>query len=225
MALSGGGRVRILGQQACAAQTADPQGCMRSGSRLTLQNLTLVDGDACAGDLLGGGAVYVDGGRLKVVSCRFFRNACAYGYPGGGGGAIRAQLSPGGPAYVVGSTFGGRPGLGNIGINGGALSTDSATLTVLNSVLSHNRAMPAAVSAGGAISASGPADLSVCGSVLTDNSANGYGGALFFASQRAIRLERSIVRGNRSGVGSDLTDDTPGITTLGTVINDRSVVE
>ena len=45
------------------------------------------------------------------------------------------------PVYVVNSTFGGAEGFGNIGSNGGGLSSIGVSYTVINSLFSHNRAI------------------------------------------------------------------------------------
>ena len=57
----------------------------------------------------GGGAIFVRGGRFKVVNCRFFGNRCASTGPDVGGAAIQvfSQSPRACPVYVVSSTFGG----------------------------------------------------------------------------------------------------------------------
>jgi hypothetical protein len=119
--LSGGGKVRILYQNACdEAQVWTSSDCNNQPDpMLTLQNLTFVDGNATGLEMGnnegGGGAVYVRGGRLKIVNCRFFRNVCDDLGSDVGGGAVRVLDFPTGgsvsrPVYIVGSTFGGQPG-------------------------------------------------------------------------------------------------------------------
>ena len=45
------------------------------------------------------------------------------------------------PVYIVGSTFGGGPGLGGVCSNGGALSSIGVSWAVLNSLFSYNEAI------------------------------------------------------------------------------------
>jgi hypothetical protein len=72
--------------------------------RLTVQNLTFVEGDAKSEED-GGGAIFVRGGRFKVVNTRFFNNVCHDVGPDVGGGAIRVFAQHQDlPVYVVNST-------------------------------------------------------------------------------------------------------------------------
>jgi len=215
--LSGGGKVRILYQNTCdEAQKFTTSHCQdQDHPQLTVQNLTFVDGNA-KGETKeggGGGAIFVRGGRLKIVRSRFFRNVVDDTGPDVGGAAVRTlSQSEGRPVFVVGSTFGGRAELGNVGSNGGALSSIGVSTTVLNSVLSHNRAIgrganPAKAGtpgggSGGAIYNDGNTfTLSVCGTVIEDNHANEGGGAIFFVSNDrsgSLVIKDSILRRNES---------------------------
>ena len=144
--LSGGGARRILYMNTCdEAQVFTTSHCQdQDHPRLTLQNLTFVDGNA-TGEVTeggGGGAVFVRGGRLKVVNSTFLRNACDPTGPDVGGAAIRVlSQSQGLPVYVVSSTFGGAPGQGGSCSNGGALSSIGVSWVVLNSLFTHNQAI------------------------------------------------------------------------------------
>src|SRR5690606_12352293 len=80
VALSGGGKRRILYMNTCDPDLVwtTPHCNDQDHPRLTLQNLTFVDGDSSSEtEYDGGGAVWVRGGRLKVVNSRFFSNRCA----------------------------------------------------------------------------------------------------------------------------------------------------
>ncbi|MFO0639166.1 MAG: hypothetical protein U0183_08130 [Polyangiaceae bacterium] len=113
--LSGGGKVRILYQNTCDEKQkfTTPHCQDQETPKLTVQNLTFVDGNAKGEALGGGGAIFDRGGRLKIVKSRFFRNACDAEGQDVGGGAVRAfDQSKDLPIYVVGSTFGGGPGSG-----------------------------------------------------------------------------------------------------------------
>ena len=90
--LSGGGTVRILYHEhlrpgAGLDHLALPD---QDHPQLTVQNLTFVDGNSSGRrDPDGGGAIFVRGGRFKVVNSRFFDNACDDTGPDVGGAAIR----------------------------------------------------------------------------------------------------------------------------------------
>ncbi|MFC6090791.1 hypothetical protein [Saccharothrix lopnurensis] len=210
--LSGGGRRRILYQNTCdRAQGITTSHCQdQDHPRLTVQNLTLVDGDSTGDDTEGGGggAVFVRGGRVKVVNSTFLRNRCAEHGPDLGGGALRVLgQHRGGPVFVVDSTFD-----GGTCANGGALSGIGVSWVVLNSVLRGNSAVgrganPARAGtpgggSGGAIYADGNAfDLRIAGSVVEDNRANEGGGAVFFVSNDrtgTMSVEGSTLRRNPS---------------------------
>lgn len=232
--LSGAGVLRILYQNTCdPAQVWTSSRCdLQDTPQTTVQNLTLVDGNSSGqsygrSDVYGGGAIYVRGGRLKIVGSRFFRNQCEATGPDLGGAAVRAYgPSAAAPVYVVGSTFGGAAGYGNQCSNGGALSGLGASFTVLNSLFTHNRAIgnganPAAAGtpgggSGGAIYQDGNRfDLSLCGSALHDNGANEGGGALFYVSNDlsgTMSITDSLLQANPSG-GFE-TSGLPGIYVL-----------
>jgi hypothetical protein len=213
--LSGGGTVRILYQNTCdQGQIWTTAHCDNQDSPLlTVQNLTFVDGNA-KGQKDGGGAIYAQGGRLKVINSRFFRNACDDTGPDIGGGAIRAlQQYNGLPLYVVSSTFGGAADLANVGSNGGALSSIGVSWTVIDSLLSYNKAIgnggnPASSGtpgggSGGAIYNDGNTmTLTVCGSRIEYNQVNAFGSAIFFVSNDHtgdIRIDDSVITNNIGG--------------------------
>jgi hypothetical protein len=214
--LSGNGERRILYMNTCdRAQVWTTPHCQNQDHpRLTIQNLTFVDGNA-TGQLEeggGGGAVFVRGGRVKIVSSRFFRNQCDPTGPDVGGGALRVLSQYAGqPVYVVNSTFGGMEGQGNRCSNGGAISSIGVSWVVLNSVLSWNDATGIGANPqrsgtpgggnGGAIYMDGnQMTLRVAGSVLDDNRITEGGGAIFFVSNNrtgTMRLEQTSMRRNR----------------------------
>ena len=227
--LSGGGKRRILYQNTCdSVQVFTTSHCDNQDTpQLTVQNLTFTGGNAKSETTYGGGgAIYASGGRLKVVNSRFIDNVCADTGPDVGGGAIRAlQQYDDKPVYVVGSTFGGRDGDGNVCSNGGALSSIGVSYSVINSVLSHNEAIgtganPAKAGtpgggSGGAIYNDGNTfKLTVCGSTLEHNHANEGGGAIFFVSNDrsgTLAIADSTLRDNPS----DGFETKPGIFYIG----------
>jgi len=230
--LSGGGQRRILYMNTCdRAQGWTTSHCQdQDHPRLTVQNLTFVDGSSTGQttDGGGGGAIFVRGGRLKVVNSRFLRNTCDRTGPDVGGAAIRVlSQSRGLPVYVVNSTFGGAKGQGGSCSNGGALSSIGVSWVVLNSVLTHNSAVgyganPARSGtpgggSGGAIYCDGNRfTVRIAGTRIEDNHAFERGGAVFFVSNDrtgTMTIESSTLRRNPSD-GLE-TRGYPGIFFLG----------
>ncbi|MCB9640108.1 MAG: hypothetical protein H6727_14535 [Myxococcales bacterium] len=194
--LSGGGKHRILYQNTCdQKQKWTTSHCQdQDHPQLTIQNLTFVQGNAKGLDPDGGGAIFVRGGRLKIVNSRFFNNTCDTTGPDVGGTAVRALSQYNNlPVYIVNSTFGGRKDLGGSGSNGGGISGLGISYTIINSLFSHNQAIgnganPAKSGtpgggSGGAIYMDGNRIvLELCGVHIHDNTANEGGGAIFFVS-------------------------------------------
>ncbi|MFT3923958.1 MAG: hypothetical protein QM778_15600 [Myxococcales bacterium] len=215
--LSGGGKTRILYMNTCDKnQVWTTSTCQNQDHpQLTVQNITFVDGNSkTEKEFDGGGAIWSRGGRLKVVNARFFHNECASTGPDVGGGAIRAfdQYNQQ-PIYVVNSTFGGSAELGNVGSNGGALSSIGVSWSVLNSSFSYNQAIgnggnPAEAGtpgggSGGAIYNDGnKMTLSLCGVDIEHNEVKAYGSAIFFVSNNHtgnIEIKDSTITGNVGG--------------------------
>jgi hypothetical protein len=218
--LSGGGKRRILYLNTCdKAQGWTTSHCYdQDHPQLTVQNLTFADGNS-TGDQVeggGGGAIFVRGGRLKVVSSRFVRNRCEPTGPDLGGAAIRVlDQSRDLPVYIVSSTFGGAIGQGGVCSNGGALSSIGVSWVVLNSVMSYNTAVGKGANparsgtpgggSGGAIYTDGDMfTVRIAGSIIENNHANEGGGAVFFVSNDrtgTMSLEGSTgTRGSSSSV-------------------------
>ncbi|WP_422770075.1 hypothetical protein ACN28C_25570 [Plantactinospora sp. WMMC1484] len=230
--LSGGGKRRILYMNTCdKAQGWTTSHCQdQDHPQLTVQNLVFADGNS-TGDRAeggGGGAVFVRGGRFKVVNSRFVRNRCDQTGPDLGGAAIRVLSQHRNlPVYVVNSTFGGAAGQGGSCANGGALSSIGVSWVVLNSVLTHNRAVGRGANparggtpgggSGGAVYTDGNRfTVTIAGSIVTDNRANEGGGAVFFVSNDrtgTMTIEASTLRRNPSD-GFE-TRGFPGIFFLG----------
>jgi len=237
--IDGGGRVtlsgdntrRILYMNTCdPAQVWTTSHCQNQDHpQLTVQNLTFLNGNSKGEETFdGGGAIWVRGGRFKIVNSRFFNNVCADTGPDVGGAAVRVfSQYQGQPVYVVNSTFGGAEGFGNIGSNGGGLSSIGVSYTVINSLFSHNRAIGSGANparagtpgggSGGAIYNDGNTfTLSLCGTRIANNQANEGGGAIFFVSNDrtgSLRIEDSFLSQNPSA-GFE-TPGYPGIFYLG----------
>ncbi|MCK9461926.1 MAG: hypothetical protein M0R80_20030 [Proteobacteria bacterium] len=193
--------------------------------RLTVQNLTFADADSRGEtEYDGGGAVWVRGGRFKAINCRFFRNVCADTGPDVGGAGIRVfDQYQDQEVYVVHSTFGGAADFANACSNGGAVSSIGVSWTILNSVLSDNRAIgsggnpavdgPGGGSGGAIYNDGNTMTLSLCGADIERNEANAYGPAIFFVSNNhdgTINIEDSVIRDNVSHNG-DAWEILPGI--------------
>lgn len=204
--LDGGGRVTLSGQgerRILYMNTCDQQQVWTTSHcqdqdhpTLVVQNLTFADGNA-TGQLEeggGGGAIFVRGGRFRVVNSTFVRNRCDATGPDLGGAAIRVLSQYHGEAVqVVGSTFGGSAGNGGVCSNGGAVSSIGVSWEILNSVMTHNSAIGNGANpaqggtpgggSGGAVYADGNTfTVHIAGSIVTDNHANEGGGAVFFVS-------------------------------------------
>jgi hypothetical protein len=203
--LSGGGKTQVLSMNA---------GWQQQWPQLVVQNLTVTDAysatpQVSGSSVYGGGAIFAEGGQLKVVDSAFTGDSCYASGPDLGGGAIRAVgMYPASPVYLTGDTFS-----GDSCSNGGALSGLYAEFDVTNCLLTGNKAIgwganPAAAGtpgggSGGAIYTDGNAyDLTVAGTVVRGNTAREGGGGIFFvvnAGGGTLRIESSTLQGNPSG--------------------------
>lgn len=235
--LSGGGTTRILYMNTCDPdQHWTTSHCDNQETpRLTVQNVTFAHGNSKNEDEYdGGGAIYVRGGRFKIINSRFFNNECADVGPDVGGAAVRVfSQYQGLPVHVVSSTFGGAEGLGNRCSNGGGISSIEVSWSIYNSLFSHNEAVgdggnPAAAGtpgggSGGAIYNDGETmTLSVCGTRIENNRVNAYGSGIFFVSNNhdgTLAIRDSVIRDNTGGGWNVL----PGISmhedTAHTIVN------
>jgi hypothetical protein len=227
--LSGAGKRRILYQNTCdQAQGWTTAHCQDQDSpRLTVQNLVFARGDSTGltAEGGGGGAIFVRGGRLKVVNSRFTGNRCDRTGPDLGGAAIRVLSQyHGQPVSIVGSTF-----VNGSCANGGALSSIGVSWTVLNSVFKDNEAIGGGANparpgtpgggSGGAIYNDGNTfTLAIIGTLIEDNHAREGGGAIFFVSNDrsgTLTTRGSTLRHNPS----DGFETRPGIFFLGSRIS------
>jgi hypothetical protein len=192
-----------------------------------VQNITFVDGSAKgiaegSNNSGGGGAIYAQGGSLKVVNARFFNNVCDELGSDVGGGAIRKLdylvdpgAGPARPVWIVNSTFGGKDGYGNSCANGGALSSIGVSWNIVNSLFSYNTAVGHGANSGqggngGAIYNDGnEIVLNISGSRVEHNHANEGGSAVFFVSNDksgSVTIKNSLFQDNPKG-----TFETPGL--------------
>jgi hypothetical protein len=215
--LSGGGTTRILYMNTCDEnQVWTTDHCQdQDHPRLTVQNLTFVDGNSQnETEYDGGGAIWVRGGRFKVVNSRFFNNVCADDGPDVGGAGIRVfSQYQGEPVYVVNSTFGGAEGYGNTCSNGGGVSSIGVSWTIINSLFTHNDAIgccgnpadsgtPGGGSGGAIYNDGNEMTLRICGTRIEDNTVQAYGSAIFFVSNNhtgEIFIDDSVITNNTGG--------------------------
>ena len=210
--LSGGGKRRILYMNTCdKAQGWTTSHCQdQDHPRLTVQNLVFADGNA-TGETAeggGGGAIFVRGGRLKVVNSRFVRNRCDETGPDLGGAAIRALgQHQGKPVYVVNSTFGGGSGRVACAPTAGRCPASacpgwcSTDPDPQHGDRPRRQPVPGrhpGGGSGGAIYIDGNLfTIRIAGSVLEENHANEGGGAVFFVSNDrtgSMGIEGSTLR-------------------------------
>jgi hypothetical protein len=199
--LSGDGQRRILYMNTCdEAQKWTTSHCQdQDHPQLSIQNITFSDGNAkgqpVEDDEEGGGAIFSRGGRIKIINSRFFNNVCADVGPDIGGAAVRVfSQSEGKPVYVVNSTFGGAEGgYGGVCSNGGGISSIGVSWTVVNSLFSHNQAIgnganpaqpgtPGGGSGGAIYNDGNTMTLSICGTLIENNTVNAHGSAIFFVT-------------------------------------------
>jgi hypothetical protein len=203
--LNGGGTTQILSMNA---------GWGKQWPRLVVQNLTFTDAysgtEQTKGSLVyGGGAIFDEGGQLKVVDSTFVGDSCYSNGPNLGGGAIRAVgMYPASAVYITDDTF-----QQDSCSNGGALSGLFADFDVINSLLTDNKAIgrganPATGTpgggSGGAIYTDGAQyNLSVAGTVMRGNTAREGGGGIFFVVDSGggtLQITSSTLDDNPSGV-------------------------
>jgi hypothetical protein len=215
--LDGNGQNRILYMNTCdPAQHWTTSHCQNQDHpRLTLQNLTFINGNSTAeSEYDGGGAIWVRGGRLKIINCRFFNNFCQSSGPDVGGGAVRVfSQFENNPVYIVNCTFGGSEGFGNFGSNGGAISSIGVSWSIYNSLFSYNYtlgnggnpAQPGTTGggSGGAIYNDGNLmSLKLYGTRIEKNKVNAHGSAIFFVTNNHtgdMLIDNCVVKDNSGG--------------------------
>lgn len=210
--LSGADQRRILYMNTCdQAQVWTTSHCQdQEQPQLTIQGMGFTQGNS-TGDLTeggGGGAVFVRGGRVKVLDSTFTANRCDSTGPDLGGAALRVlSQSHGLPVIVATSTFS-----GNVCSNGAGVSSIGVSWQIYNSVFTGNQAIgnganPSRPStpgggSGGAIYLDGNRfTLDLAGTIVRDNTANEGGGAIFFVSNDRtgeLRITTSVLQRNPS---------------------------
>ncbi len=215
--LNGNNQTRILYMNTCDPdQVWTTDHCQNQDNpRLTVQNITFANGNSTnETEFDGGGAIWVRGGRFKVVNCRFFNNTCANVGPDVGGGAIRVFSQYNNqPVFIVQSTFGGKENYGNSGSNGGAISSIGVSWTIINSLFSYNVALgnggnpsqsgtPGGGSGGAIYNDGNTMTLTLLGSRIESNKVNDFGAAIFFVSNDHtgnVVIDTSTIQNNTGG--------------------------
>jgi hypothetical protein len=206
--LNGGGKIRILSMNTCSH-------CWeQSGPKLIVQNMRFVAGYSSAHQTstsadYGGGAIFDQGGQLKIVNSAFFGNRCYKFGPDLGGGAIRAYgMDMKTPVYITNDTF-----RGNNCSNGGALSGLYANFVVINSLFTSNKAIgwgqnpkqpgTRGGGSGGGIYTDGDSyNLIIAGTLMRYNYAREGGGGIFCVVNNdhgTLTIKYSTLHHNRSG--------------------------
>ncbi|HEV8688770.1 MAG TPA: hypothetical protein VGQ91_00620, partial [Ideonella sp.] len=199
--LSGAGVRRILYQNTCDEKQhwTSPNCDTQDYPKLTVQNIVMRNGNSTGqgyglAEVYGGGAIFVRGGRLKIVNSRFYKNTCESTGPDLGGGAVRVWVaSPLAPVYITQSTFGASTANANVCSNGGAISGLGTSFSIYNSLINYNQAVgyganparpgtPGGGSGGGIYQDGLTYSLKLCGTKISNNHANEGGGASFFVS-------------------------------------------
>jgi S-layer homology domain len=214
--LSGMGQRRILYMNTCdpALVWTSSQCQNQSTPRLTIQNINFVRGMTTGEDTsAGGGAVWVRGGRFKIVNVGFFNNTCTEFGPDVAGAAVRVFSQYNNmPVYVTNSTFGGAPGFGNECSNGGGTASIGVSWTITNSLFSDNNAIGIGANPqrpgtpgggnGGSVYLDGNLiHLVLDGTAIYDSNAREGGGAVFFVSNDrtgTMTIRDSVLRRNVS---------------------------
>jgi hypothetical protein len=215
--LSGGRRRQILYMNTCdPLQKITTDDCVnQQWPQLIVQNIAFSDGYSAARQTSrvwygggGGGAIFAEGGQLKVVNSRFTGNRCYPTGPDLGGAAIRALAQYRNRAvYITNDTF-----TGGSCSNGGALSSIDVSWAVINSVMTGNTAIGRGANparpgtpgggSGGAIYTDGDNyTVTVAGSAIHDNNAREGGGAVFFVVDNkhgTLTIKNSALRHNPS---------------------------
>ena len=213
--LDGLGARRILYQNTCdPAQVWTTSHCQdQDHPVLTVQRVVFANGKASGSETMdGGGAIFVRGGRFRVIDSQFYGNRCAPTGPDVGGAALQVfSQHQGRPVYVVRSTFGGSGDRRNECSNGGAISSIGVSWSILDSVFTGNKAIGTGANPpkagkpgggnGGAIYNDGNEMLlHVEGTRIEGNTSNHEGGsAIFFVSNDrsgSVEIVDSVLRHN-----------------------------
>ncbi len=203
LTINGGGNITISGNNAVRVMVVN------SGANLTLQNLTIANGNTSG----SGGGIF-SAGTLNVTNSTFFNNSAA------GGGGIFNNFN--GTLTVTDSTFsnnsassdngGGILNAGTLNVSNSTFSANSAnfgggifnngTLNVSSSTFSTNSA---SAGGGGGIYNGFLSTLNVSNSTFANNSANSsLGGGGIFNDEGTLNVTNSSFSGNSAPFGGGI---------------------
>ena len=191
---------------------------VRSGAKLTLNNLTVANGRGA-----GGGGIYNNAGTVAVTNSTLSGNSAPYVSTSGGG-----IENNNGTLTVTNSTLSGN----SADYKGGGIHNwNGGTLTVTNSTLSGNRVTDVDYGSGGGIASYG-GTLTVTNSTLWGNSAGAGRGGGIESYGGSATLKNTIVANSPSGGNCSVTVtnggynlDSDGSCGFGTTNNSLSGVD
>lgn len=216
--LSGGNTTRILEMDTGNFESTTPT--------LTVMNLTFRDAMSTGsdqfnsnGDYLGfstdagGGAIFYHGGNVRVFNSTFINNQCPSTGPDLAGGGVYGIGN--GRTTMVNSRFG-----NNSCSNGGAVGGLHTSVLIYNTTITDNRALGKGANfqdsnnvqqgsggnGGGILMDGDNQDFLLCGSTVSDNTANALGGGMFrttYNGTGTMVIDRSTISGN---FGTDKDD-------------------
>jgi CSLREA domain-containing protein len=173
-----------------------------SDANITLENLTVADGDA------DDGAGVANGGTLTVFGCVFSGNASSGGYVVSGGGAILNN----GTLTVLDSTF-----VGNSAVLGGGGIRSTGALTVTNTTFSGS----SATDGGGILNYGASANAAVTNSTFSANPATGAGGGICNLAG-ALAVTNSTFSSNSATTGGGGIYNTGALTVTNSTFSGNS---
>jgi hypothetical protein len=206
--IDGGGLISLSGNDANRIFTVN------SGITLTLNNITLINGNAASGDGGAfGGAIHSDGGTLTITESTFESNNAGGGNTGGFGGAI---FIDNGTLTVSNSTFSnsntggtGLTGFGSGGF-GGAINSEDSSVAISNSTFSSNNTGGTDSGGFGGAIFSNDGTLTITHSTLNGNNSDGgtsgFGGAIYGSgASPSPTISATIMSNNIAGTGANCT--------------------
>jgi hypothetical protein len=171
------------------------------GASLTLEGITLENGQAVAGAVTFGGGVY-NAGTLTVSDSTFSGDTSSADVANpGGGGAIYND----GTLTVSDSTFSGDTSNGNLNYGGGGAIYNDGTLTVSDSTFSGDTSYSDLEYGGGAIYNNGTltiSDSSFSGDTAFTNGTFAGGGAIYSNGDGVITIDNSVLTNDTAQGGA-----------------------
>ncbi|MBU0731810.1 hypothetical protein KKC88_02920 [Patescibacteria group bacterium] len=210
--LSGGSTTRILeldtGNFELTAPTLTVKNLIFRNGRSTASNRYNDDGDYLGADQDGGGgAIFFYGGKVKSFNNKFYNNHCPDWGPDLAGGGIYGIGE--GRMVIVNNRF-----KNNTCANGGAVGGLHTSIKIYNSSIIKNKALGKGANyqdennvqqghggnGGGILMDGDEQDFLLCGSTVSQNTANALGGAMFrttYQGRGTMKIKKSLIKKNR----------------------------